>query len=320
MEEVCVKLDVVVPTYNRSGLLQQAVKSLQLARVPDALDVTIIVVDNNSQDNTEAVVTELQEGSPVPIWYVKELKQGSSHTRNAGIGAGTGDLIGFIDDDEKIVASWYEVVAREFAEPSTEFIGGPYFANWAAPAPVWLPPGYHAVIGVVDPKPRGVFDENFPGIVMSGNAVIRRSVFDRVGGYAPHLGRSGKGLLCEEDAELYRRLLAAGVRGYHVPDLIIYHYIPAERLTRNYHRRWCYWRGVSQGLLDREQKEHVSYSFGVPRYRIGRAVRGMVAAIKGLLRRAEQGRAFASELAIWDLAGFIHGKHFVKIDRYYAKR
>ena len=176
------------------------------------------------------------------------------------------------------------------------------------------------MIGVVDPKPRSLFTPSFPGNLMGGNAVIRRSVFDRVGKYSPKMGRSGKGLLSDEDAELYRRLLAAGLRGFHVPDLIIYHHIPADRLTRKYHRSWCYWRGVSQGLWDRQSKENVAYTLGVPRYRIGRAFKALVNMPRYLLSPNGAGQAFASELAIWDLMGFIRGRHFINIDRYYARQ
>jgi len=314
------KLDVVVPTYKRSELLRRAVASLLRAHIPANLDLTIFVVDNNSNDDTEEVVRELQTLATGRLVYIRERNQGISHARNAGIRHGAGELIGFIDDDEEIDESWFDVIAREFTDPTTQFIGGPYLPNWAAPAPDWLPPGYHAVIGVVIPKPRSRFGVGFPGILMGGNAVIRRSAFDRIGLYSTRLGRIGKVLLTDEDAELYDRLCAAGVQGVYVPDLIIHHYIPASRLTRNYHRRWCFWRGVSQGNAARELKDPVPHILGVPRHRIGRAVRGLISLPRHLLSSGEAGLAFKAELAVWDLLGFIYGKHFARMDRYYPKQ
>jgi glycosyltransferase involved in cell wall biosynthesis len=313
-----VNLDVVVPTYNRSQLLRRTLASLLKAHIPAGLNVTILVVDNNSKDDTETVVREIAAQSDGRVVYVKETKQGLSHARNGGIGAGTGDVIGFIDDDEEIDHEWYEVVAREFSDPTVNFIGGPYLPNWAAPEPDWLPPGYHAAIGVVLPKPRASFGPGFSGNLMGGNAVIRRKVFEQIGTYSPKLGRSGKGLLSEEDAEFCRRLEAAGIHGMYVPELLIHHHIPAERLTRKYHRRWCYWRAVSQGVLDRELREPVAYAFGIPRHRIGRAVKGLMSYPQHLLSGKGKGQAFADELATWDLFGFIYGKHFINIDAYYA--
>lgn len=314
------RLDVVVPTYNRSHLLRRTVNSMLQAPIPDGLDVTILVVDNNSKDDTEQVVRELQSQTTRNLVYVKETNQGLSHARNGGIRAGTGDLIGFVDDDEEIDENWFTVVAREFANTTVEFIGGPYLPNWAVPAPDWLPHEYNGVIGVVNPKPRTIFTTAFAGNLMGGNAVIRRTAFDQVGLYSTKLGRSGKGLLSEEDAEFYRRLLAGGLIGMHIPDLIIYHHIPAERLTRKYHRRWCYWRGVSQGISDKDAKEPVAYIFGVPRYKIGRALKGLAALPLHLMSPQTAGQAVADELATWDLLGFIYGKHFIRIERYYAKQ
>jgi glycosyltransferase involved in cell wall biosynthesis len=312
------KLDVVVPTYNRSGLLRTALLSLLKAPVPAGLEVTVFVVDNNSVDDTAQVVAEMAENAALPVRYVREKKQGLSHSRNAGIAAGTGDLVGFIDDDEEIEEHWYEVIAREFSDPATEFIGGPYLPNWVSPVPDWLPPGYHAAIGAVPPKPRAVFSPDFGANLMGGNAVIRRDVFERVGGYSTRLGRSGKGLLSEEDAEFYRRMEKVGIRGIYTPDLRIYHYIAPERLTRNYHRRWAYWRAVSQGILDREQRQPVQYLCGIPRHRIGRAVRGLLALPLHRLGSDAKGQAFADELAGWDLAGFVYGKHFIRIESLYT--
>lgn len=313
------KLDVVVPTYNRSELLRRTINSLLQARIPDGLDITILIADNNSSDNTEEMVREIQSEAALPILYVKEMRQSSSFARNAGISAGDGEIIGFVDDDEEIDEHWYEVIAREFSNEATEFIGGPCLANSFTSLPAWLPPGYNGVIGVIDPKPRSAYGPSFPGNLNSGNAVIRRSVFERVGAYSPNLGRSGKGLLSEEDAELYSRLMKAGIHGVHTPDLIIYHYIPADRLTRRYHRRWCYWRGVSQGVLSREQKEPVAHILRIPRYRIGRALKGLASFPRYLLS-GNAGQAFASELAGWDLLGFIYGKLFIRIEHYYKKQ
>jgi glycosyltransferase involved in cell wall biosynthesis len=304
------KLDVVVPTYNRSHLLKLTVASLLQAPVPEGLEVTVIVVDNNSKDDTKQVVEAIQATASRPVVYVKETEQGSSQSRNAGIRAGKSEIIGFIDDDEEIDAQWYGVVAREFADPATQLIGGPYLPNCSVPMPEWLPPGYNGVIGVVPPKPREAFSPSFPGNLQGGNAVLRRTVFERLGGYSLKLGRTDKGLQSEEDAEFYRRILDAGLLGYHVPDLIIYHYIPESRLTRSYHRSWCYWRGVSLGVADAERKEPVTYLWGIPRYRIANAGKGLPAVVKGLFSTSVSGPAFARELALWDLAGFVRGKYF----------
>ena len=305
-----ITLDVVVPTYNRCLLLRNTIRSLFEAPIPDSLSVTLFIVDNASDDDTASVVRKLQSRAPFPMHYLSSPVQGSSASRNAGISAGNAELIGFVDDDEEVGEAWYRTIAAEFTNPQIQFIGGPCLPLWEAKPPNWLPPGYHSVIGVIPPKRRGAYGNGHPGMLNGGNAVLRRTVFEQVGMYSTRLGRTPKRLLSEEDAEFFRRLLAANLRGMYVPELVIYHYVPATRLTRRYHRRWAYWRGVSQGVLDREIREPVAYFFGVPRHRIGRAARGLAALPRDLLTQPGRGEVFADELACWDLFGFVHGKFF----------
>lgn len=311
------QLDVIVPTYNREVLLRKTLDSFAAAVVPPDLDIAIVVVDNNSVDGTAAMVQGMQTNFPLRLRYQRETKQGLSHSRNGGISASSADLIAFIDDDEEIAPQWFQVIAREFADPAVQFIGGPYDANWVTPAPDWLPPGYHAVIGAIPAKARGPINPEFGANLMGGNAVFRRSVFDRVGLYSTTLGRSGKGLLSEEDADMQRRLEQADVYGLHVPELVIRHYIAPDRLTRSYHRRWVYWRGASQGVRDRTHPEQsMPYLLGVPRYRIGQAVKGLLAA-PFLRLRGDKRNAFRSELAAWDAVGFFYGKYLLRVEAMY---
>jgi glycosyltransferase involved in cell wall biosynthesis len=301
------KLDVVIPTYNRSTLLRKAIGSLLAARVPAGLDVRIIAVDNNSTDDTAAVIKEMGER----VSYVFEKRQGRSPALNAGIAVATGDLIGFIDDDEEIDASWYETILDAFTKHDVDFIGGPYVPRFEGDVPKWLPKSHTAVVGIVDGGDKVVpFDSSYPGILMGGNAVFRRQTLERVGPYSTALGRSGTRLLSCEDEDMYQRLMAVGARGLYLPQLIVYHFIPRERLTKRYHRSWCFWQSVSSAVLDRIRPQPIPYVMGVPRYFYGRALRGILR----LADRDSESR-FSNELSLWELAGFFYGKHFYRSEQ-----
>ena len=305
------QLDVVIPTYNRSALLPKAIGSLLNARVPEGLQVQIIVVDNNSTDDTKAVINEFAKKSNGRVSYVFEKQQGRSPALNAGVAAGTGDLIGFIDDDEEIDASWYETILSAFTENDVDFIGGPYVPRFESDAPEWLPKEYTAVVGIVDGGDKVVpFDESYPGILMGGNAVFKRETLERVGPYSTALGRTATRLLSCEDHDMYHRLRAAGARGLYLPHLIIYHFIPRERLTKRYHRSWCFWQSVSSAVLDRNRPQPTPYVLGVPRYFYGRAARGMLRWAR--VWNGKPASRFSSELPLWELAGFFYGKHFYR--------
>src|ERR1044071_9778982 len=308
------RLDVIVPTYNRHQMLEQTLNSLLRGQVPSAMAVKVTVVDNNSTDNTRQVVEEWAQKFEGRLKYVFERKQGRSSALNAGIMSTDGDLIGMIDDDEEIDERWFARVQSAFSQTDVDFIGGPYVPKWGASPPAWLPMNYVGVIGWIDGGSEVVpFDENYPGILMGGNAVLTRSIFQKVGLYKTSLSRTGKRLLAGEDEDMYQRLRAARARGFYLPDLIIHHYIPPERLTKRYFRKWCFWRGVSRGVLGREKRSPEAHLAGVPRWLYGEAARGALRMSKRAIKRSiEPAEHFSDELAIWDLAGFFYGKHFYK--------
>jgi len=307
-------VDVIVPTFNRAPLLRRMLDSLLAADRPDRLGVSVTIVDNRSTDDTRAVVESFNERFAGRLAYVYETNQGRSHALNAGIAATHGALVAMIDDDEEVDGDWLRTIERAFADPTVDFIGGPYLPRWGGERPAWLGTGYGAVIGSTHSG--NTIQQFGPGcdaMLMGGNAVIRRSLLERVGVYAVELGRTpDRRLMSCEDEDMFMRLLAVGARGFYRPDLIIHHFVPPERLTKQYFRRWCFWHGVSQGLLDRRRPANVRYLLGVPRYMIGAAIRDTAGTLRSWNQKRDPGSGFRSELAWWDLVGFVYGKHWYR--------
>jgi glycosyltransferase involved in cell wall biosynthesis len=303
------RLDVLIPTYNRAELLTRTLESLLHATPPAATTVTVTVCDNKSTDETRAVVTRYQPQFGGRLRYIYEPNPGRSWALNTAIAATDGDLVSMIDDDEEIDPSWFCCIEGAFQDADTDFIGGPYVPRWTMPPPEWMPSGYGAVIGRVDSGSEiRQYGPAFGGMLMGGNAVIRRSVLARVGPYRTDLGRTATRLMSCEDEDMFKRLLASGARGFYRPDLIIHHYVAPERVTKHYFRRWCFWRGVSLGILDRQQPQTVPYVLGIPRYLIGSTIRRTAALVR-LNTFRDAARRFESELAWWDLMGFVYGRH-----------
>ena len=312
------RLDVLLPTVDREVLLERALHSLLVAPVPDGLRVTITVIANGCTDGTVRLVECFMARYPGRMRLVHEQRRGKSRALNAGLAATDGNLVGMIDDDEEIDENWFREIHRAFQDPGLDFIGGPYRADWATPPPAWIPDEYLAVVGAADAGDKVLeYSRDFPGILKGGNAVIRRSVLERVGPYSEHLGPSGAArLLSCEDEDMYHRLLNHGARGLYLPGLVIYHHVSADRLTPGYYRRWCFWRGVSRGLMDQRHRLAVPYVAGIPRFIYGRAARGLARLITAPARREPWERAFRHELPLWDLAGFAWGRHVYPLARF----
>jgi glycosyltransferase involved in cell wall biosynthesis len=299
------KLTVVIPTFNRAELLRRTLKSLADAERPHGLDLSVTVVDNNSTDDTKAVIEEWK--AQLEIVYLFEPLQGKSRALNTGIENAHCDLIGMIDDDEEVADDWLVEIARVFLNrwDEVDFIGGRYTPRWEAPPPTWLPLQCTGVVGFSNPGEEELpYGGSFEGMMPGGNAVVKLSALREVGVYDEQLGPVGGSLMGCEDDDMYHRLLDAGKRGIYCPTLTIYHRVPAYRLTKKYFRRWCYGWGASQSVIDSHRADYVGPRIcGVPRYLYGNAARGTLQMMRSiLLRDADQ--AFAHELTLWILAGF----------------
>jgi len=300
-------IDLLIPTYNRSDLLAECLESVIRAGNPADLDWRAIVIDNNSTDNTAEVARSFERRCPARVQYVFEGRQGKSAALNRGISTGTRALIGMIDDDEQIDSQWFRIAAESFADPAVDYIGGPYLPLWRAERPDWLPDGRQGVLGADDPAslpPSPVPFEGHDYFLRGGNAVIRRSVIERVGLYSTTLGPVGSDHGSCEDHEMFGRLQADGARGLYVPRLIIYHVIPPGRVSRKYFRYWTFRHAQSLAVLERTHRQNVPYVGPVPRYLIGSALRDL----RGW-RRKDEARKFAAELKWWDIAGYVYGAY-----------
>ncbi len=103
---------------------------------------------------------------------------------------------------------------------------------------------------------------------------------------------------------MFTKLLATGIAGYYVPELIIYHVVSPERITRSYYRRWARAHGKSLATMGRLSPQGVACVGRIPRYMIGNAVRKVPA-----LASRDPARRFSAELEWWRLAGFVKGAY-----------
>lgn len=107
------KLSIIVPTKNRAQSLKDVVNCLfpQLG-VKDE----IIIVDNNSTDNTKEFISNLKENRHFSnIIYMKETRSGPSYARNLGIKCSSGDIVAFLDDDCMVNDYWVRNIKKFFS-------------------------------------------------------------------------------------------------------------------------------------------------------------------------------------------------------------
>jgi glycosyltransferase involved in cell wall biosynthesis len=305
---------VIIPTYNRAARLAETLDRLASTqcRIPKW---EVIVVDNNSTDDTRAVVESRAATFPVPLRYVFEGAQGRSRALNTGIAACSAQILVFTDDDVLVGEGWLDAASAPLlAGDDIDYTGGPVRPLWEAPRPDWLSPNKSDLWGTIAILDYGneafVFEER-RRVPLGANMAARRTLFERVGMFSSRLGRTGTRLLGQEVPEMLARARAAGARGLYVPEMIVDHHVPASRLQKSYFRRWWYGKGISRAELDRLQPlnelgidlSRAKQLFGMPRFMVRLALTDLAGWIVcGVtMNQAEQ---FKHEAMLFYFAGY----------------
>ena len=255
-------VSVVIPTYNRSALLLDAINSVlaQDAQIP----FEIVVVDNNSQDDTAAVVRSVTDAR---VRYVVEREQGNAHARNRGVASATANIIAFLDDDVTVDSNWLASLYQALeARRDLAFVGGKVLPQWNGPAPSWLTPDHWSPLALLDYGPdEFIIGGTSPRGLLTANIAIRRTVFDEIGTFSPHLQRVKGFIGSMEDTEFLMRVCRSGKQGMYLPQMIARAPVDAERLTKSYHRRWHTGHGHFYAVMRDPEWERSSFRLaGVP--------------------------------------------------------
>jgi glucosyl-dolichyl phosphate glucuronosyltransferase len=304
---------VIIPTYNRAAGVARSIQSaLEQTAPPDSYE--IIVVDNNSTDDTSRVLDDLIRAHPGRLRRILETRQGVAYARQAGIDAARASILAFFDDDVTVSRDWIETIQRTFdAHPEVECLGGKVLPLWSSAPPAWLTRAHWSPLALQDFGDRSEFMSiQNPRALISANLACRKQVFDRLGGFSPHLQRVKDGIGSLEDDEWIRRLWKSGGRGLYVPELLAFTEVPQTRLTHAYHRRWHQGHGRFYALMraDEMERSSVGSLFGVPAHMYRSAFGDLVGCIGSLLV-GRSDRAFLHEVKLRFFTGFF-GQRFVE--------
>ena len=223
-------LSVILCTWNNSARLRITLDAISGCFVPEGIDWELVVVNNNSTDDTEHVVGGFQ--GRLPITYVFEPKQGLSNARNAGLAAASGRFVLFTDDDVKPYPQWLRAFWKAFQDkPEGYYFGGPIESEFEDPkVPIdILPFAPYSVKGLNWGSEDKVLTKGEPFV--SANWGCQRRLIEDVGGFNPGLGLNplSNGVLTGEESDLMRKLKILGIVPWYVSDAGIVHYVPIDK-------------------------------------------------------------------------------------------
>lgn len=160
-------ISVIVAALNAMPFLPEALSSIGQQEVDEA---EIIVVDGGSSDGSLEVAAAAPQ-----VRLVRQQSRGLAQARNEGLALASGDLVAFLDADDRWAPGWLASAVRYLrSAPDCEGVLGRLVRFAAAGTPT--PPAYR----------NGWLDVPAPGYT-PGALVARQSLFERVGGFDPAL-------------------------------------------------------------------------------------------------------------------------------------
>jgi GT2 family glycosyltransferase len=299
-------ITVAVITYNRSQLLRETLAGLVRQDYPAGC-WELLIIDNNSTDDTRDAVASFMSATPSPRWIL-ERRAGLDHGRNRAIAEAHGDVIALVDDDIIVGPDWLGQIASPFSTAGAHSIGvagGEVVPIFPDGIPDWLK-GAHRPL-----KFRGDAGPIPPGQApMGANFAFPKWVFERLGGFNTDLDRKGTALFGGGDSEMIRRVRAAGLAVWFVPGAKVLHQFPAGRLTLRYSLRHAFDSARSR-VVDNSRALREAGRSAVP-FQASRAV-GSVLKLAWFLILAgvfsvilDRGRSKRALVRAWRSCGYLY--------------
>ncbi|MBI1857653.1 MAG: glycosyltransferase family 2 protein [Candidatus Melainabacteria bacterium] len=249
-------LSVIVCTRNRAKQLTTLLQCLGTQRDLEDLTWEIVIVDNNSEDNTKEVAYAFCEGSNLKVNYVLESKLGSSYARNSGILASKGTFLLFLDDDVLIPNDFISnalMGIQEFEE--FDIFGFRILPDWheVIKQPFWLTFGkpFNLIQSFLPVHDLGVEPLRYPNRItknpISASFLAKKEVFEKTGPFREDLGVNKSGQC--EDTEFFWYAMINRYKILYWPYATLYHTVNPDRLSVKYLHKWYFNLGKSLYLV-----------------------------------------------------------------------
>jgi glucosyl-dolichyl phosphate glucuronosyltransferase len=299
------KISVVICTYNGEATIGPLLQSLLDQNLPDDAGYEVLVVDNNSRDETLAVCQRIGAENAGKIRVFTESQQGKSYALNKGLENVRGELCCIIDQDEILPADYLSTVCNTFAtQPSVSFIGGRVLPVAGEQIPQWITREHWSPLAICDygQEPFTVDSRRFVCLVAGA---FRTADMRAVGGYRGPLGIRPGRLGSLEDMDIYERLVNTGKTGRYTPEIVVHHHLGEDRYSRDYHRKWHFGHGrYYSDLRSPEFEGSARRLLDVPGHVFRQAAGDFCKMISHWLKGARE-QAFICELRLRFTAGYI---------------
>jgi GT2 family glycosyltransferase len=236
-------ISVVLCTYNRAQHLRPAVQSLLCQETDSRFTFEILVADDASTDETEAVVRELAATETVPIRYFRGKGEGQAATTNAALREVDAEWVAFFDDDQIADSVWLANMLLVARNAKCQGVGSSRRLLFEGGRPPELSQtcrellGEHFPYSTAQPYQGKLFPQG-------GCSMITKRALERIGFFEEQLPYGGY------DTELYRAARMAGFESWYAPEAVVDHRIPLYRVEEPYFRWASFRMGANFAFID----------------------------------------------------------------------
>jgi glycosyltransferase involved in cell wall biosynthesis len=239
-------LSIIICSYNRASYISDALTSLY-GQSSGLDDFEVIIVDNNSIDNTKEVYAQWrQTNTNGQFTFISETKQGASFARNTGAAIAKGEWFCFMDDDAVATTDYVKNIIKHIQDqPFIVGFGGRIIPKYIPGEPKWMSYYVSSLVGNFDYASTACAFENgkYP---LESNMIVKKSVYDQIGGFNVNLpGVVGTLRIGGEGKELFYKIIALGHTIYYDPSICVHHVVEVKKLTSEYMYRVA--SGIGRG-------------------------------------------------------------------------
>lgn len=258
-------LTFAVCTFNRAFRLPLLLDKMSSQKCTEKFE--ILIINNNSTDNTEKVVLDKMRATAYPqIRLVNEYSQGIVFARNRAIEESVkSKYLVFIDDDELPHPGYLQAVVDSFCNNDVSVVGGRIYVNFENNTrPKWLNDDLLKWLANVDygNEPFLVKDKSTP--LWTSNIAYNTKIFHQGLRFDKNYNRQGYAVGGGEDEIMFNNFIELKIPIMYQPLMITDHFVEPWRLTKSYFCRLFFTSGLKKGMFASECSSPCL--LGVPRY------------------------------------------------------
>jgi len=233
-----VDITVAIPTYNGESRLPKVLEKLRSQIDTEQISWEVLIVDNNSKDNTAKVIQDYQSNWPnnIPLRYCFAAEQGAAFARLLAVREAKGELICFLDDDNLPDEDWVSQ-AYNFAKSHPK--AGAFSGQIHGEYEVNPPENFERIQAFLAIREHGsnphLFEPDNLRLPPAASLVVRQKAWSESVPSRPKLSGKLPSLMVQgDDYEPLLYIHKAGWEIWYHPDLHTYHQIPHWRLEKDY--------------------------------------------------------------------------------------